>query len=100
MTKLHFKHPSEFEGLFKSKNESVTDSIVVSIRKAIQDRKKTADIFEITFDDVEEAYIISLPSREWNHALNSCLDFYHNNNCDPDKAIDTWQILEVVKTYD
>lgn len=100
MTKLHFNTPEEFSTLFKSKNERVTDTIVVSIRTAIQNKKKTADIFEITFNDCEEAFIISLPSREWKHALSSCLDFYHKNSCDPDKSIDTWKILEIVKTYD
>lgn len=98
MTRLHFKHPSEFEGLFKTRNERVTDTIVVGIEKAISGRKKIADLFEITFDDCEEAFLISLPSREWAHALNSCLDFYHEHNSDPDKAIDTWKLLEVAKT--
>jgi hypothetical protein len=100
MTKLHFNTPEEFSTLFKTKNERVTDTIVVGIRTALEKKKKIADLFEITFSDCEEAFIISLPSREWNHALSSCLDFYHANNCDPDKSIDTWKILEIVKTYD
>lgn len=97
MHKLHFKTPDEFEGLFKGRNEKVTDLIVVGIEKAVMNRKKMADLFEITFDEVEEAYTISLPEKEWNHALQSCLDFYHEHNCDPDKAIDTWKLLETIK---
>lgn len=100
ITKLHFRDPKEFESLFKSKNERITDTIVVGIQQAIKHRKKMADLFELSFDDCEEAYVISLPSKQWNHALSSCLDFYHEHGCDPDKAIDTWKILEIVKTYD
>lgn len=100
MTKLHFKEPTEFTKLFKSKTERITDSIVVGIQQAITKNKKSADLFEITFDDCEEAFVISLPRSQWNHALNSCLNYYHEHQCDADKSIDTWKILEIVKTYD
>lgn len=100
MVKLHFKDPSEFNSLFKSKTEKVTDAIVLGIEKAILDKRKTADLFEITFYECEEAYIISLPRTQWNTAISSCLDFYHKNNCNPDKSIDTWKISEILKTYE
>ena len=53
----------------------------------------------MSFVNVEEAFIISLNRSQWVTALNSCLDHYHENSSDPDKAIDTWKLLEIAKVY-
>ena len=99
MKKIQFENAAEFETLFKRKTEEVTDAIVESIEQAITDRKKVADLFEVSFVNVKEAFIISLNRSQWVTALNSCLDHYHENSSDPDKAIDTWKLLEIAKVY-
>ena len=57
-----------------------------------------ASIGMCSFEDVEIAYEISLPSREWEVALQSCLDHYHSLSL-TDKQIDTWKLLEVARTW-
>ena len=99
MKKIQFENPEEFETLFKKKTEAVTDTIVDSIEEAITGNKKVADLFEVSFVNVEEAFIISLKRSQWVTAVNSCLDHYHENSSDPDKAIDTWKLLEIAKVY-
>ncbi len=99
MKKIQFENSAEFETLFKKKTEAVTDAIVEAIEEAITDNKKIADLFEVSFVNVEEAFVISLNRSQWVTALSSCLDHYHENSSDPDKAIDTWKLLEIAKVY-
>jgi hypothetical protein len=99
MKKIQFETPEEFDTLFRNKTEAVTDVIVECIQDAMMKRKKVADLFEVSFVNVENAYVISLNSVEWETALTSCLQHYHENSSDPDKAIDTWKLLEAVKLY-
>jgi len=98
MIQLNFQNADEFEKLFKLKDKLVTDAIVEAIAEAMQDNKKTAKLFECSFEDVEIAYEISLPSREWEVALQSCLDHYHSLNL-TDEQIDTWKLLEAARTW-
>mgnify|MGYP000569041418 CR=1 FL=1 len=98
MKRIHFKDTSEFEGIFRKKTKAVTDAIVSGIEQAVTDRKKSADLFELTFDDVEMLYEISLPQSQWATALQSCLDHYHERGC-TDECIDTWKLLEAVKLF-
>jgi len=98
MIQLNFQNAEEFEKLFKLKDKLVTDAIVEAIAEAMQGSKKTAKLFECSFEDVEIAYEISLPSREWEVALQSCLDHYHSLGL-TDEQIDTWKLLEAAKTW-
>lgn len=97
MEKLHFKTTQEFESAFKNSNIEVTNAIVKAIEEAIASRKRSADLFQITFDGVEMLYEIALPQSQWTHALQSCLDLYHAQN-KTDECIDTWKLLELSKT--
>jgi len=99
MKSIQFETAAEFETLFKKKTEAVTDAIVESIELAMMDNKKIADIFEVSIIDADTSYIISLNKAEWTAALTSCLDHYHTSQSDPDKAIDTWKLLEAAKVY-
>ena len=98
MIQLNFQNADEFEKLFKLKDKLVTDAIVEAIAEAMQDNKKTAKLFECSLEDVEIAYEISLPSREWEVALQSCLDHYHSLSL-TDEQIDTWKLLEAARTW-
>lgn len=96
MVKLHFKTTDDFEELFTSKKKSVTDAIVEGIQIAIEKKRKTAMLFDITFEEAEQNFEISLPSVEWKQALGAALDHYHEIEAS-DECIDTWQLLEKVK---
>lgn len=98
MRKLHFHTAEEFETLFKRNNVEVTTSIVKSIEQAMAERKRSAPLFEITFEEHENLYEISLPSSQWATALQSCLDHYHKLDMS-DEAIDTWKLLEAAKVW-
>ena len=95
MRKLHFENTHEFETLFKSKNQEITDAIVEGIQEAINSKKKSAHLFEITFDEADMSYEISLPSSQWNTALTSCLEHYEQLQ-ESDKAIDTYLLRKKI----
>lgn len=98
MDRLHFNSTEEFEHVFKSKKKSVTDSIVRSLEQAILEQKRTAKLFEITFEDVDLMYEISLPRSQWTTALEQCLEHYRTLDL-TDEQIDTWKLLEAAKTF-
>lgn len=98
MVKLHFTSTEEFEGLFKRKNISVTRSIVQGIEEAMQGNKRTALLFEITFEEADTMYEISLPQSQWVIALESCLEHLHAQNL-ADEEIDCWKLLEAAKSW-
>ena len=98
MVKLHFKTTDEFEGLFKRKTLSVTRSIIQGIENAMKENKRTAPLFEITFDNAETMFEISLPQSQWVLALESCLNHLHSQNL-ADEEIDCWKLLEAAKAW-
>lgn len=98
MVRLHFKTTKEFEGLFKNKTLAVTRSIIDGIEDAMAANKRTALLFEITFDDAESMYEISLPTSQWTISLESCLKHLHEENL-TDEQIDCWKLLEIAKDW-
>ena len=98
MVKLHLKNTEEFENLFKNKTITVTEHIVEGISNAMQDNRKSADLFEISFEGVEMVYEITLPQSQWSTALQSCLDMFHKHDMG-DECIDTWKLLEAAKVW-
>lgn len=96
MVRLHFQTTDEFETLFKNKSLTVTRTIVSGIEEAEMKRKKTALLFEITFDVEELSWEISLPRSQWQPALESCLDHLHKEGT-ADEQIDCWKLLEAIK---
>jgi len=98
MIKLHFKDTKQFEVLFKKHTKHTTDAIVKGIEEAMMSNRRRADIFQVSFDDVEVIYEISLPQSQWVTSLEQCLEFYHSKE-ESDTAIDTWKLLEAVKVW-
>ena len=98
MIKLHFNTPDEFETLFKSRDIRVTNAIVQSIKEAMQKNKRTAKMFEVSFENTEFSYEINLPMKQWVMALKNSLDFYHKENL-VNEQIDTRQLLETAKVW-
>jgi len=97
MVSLHFNSTEEFESLFKTKTLAVTRGIISGIEQALSNRKKVADLFHVSFAEVELAYQISLNRSEWQFALENCLDHLHREDL-TDEQIDCWKLLEVIKT--
>ena len=96
MVKLHFKNTDEFTDLFKTKKVVVTRTIVEGIEKAVMEKKRTAELFQISFEEVDHTFEISLPKSQWKVSLESCLDHYHELEL-ADEQIDTWKLLEAIK---
>ena len=98
MVRLHFKRTEDFEGLFKNKTLSVTRSIVKGIEAAMKENKKTAPLFEISFDEADTMFEISLSQSQWEPALQSCLEHLHAKEL-ADEQIDCWKLLEAAKAW-
>ena len=69
MINLHFENLNEFTTLFKEKNKEVSDAIRIGVENAMMKRKKTAELFQLTFADADDAYEITLPEAIWETAL-------------------------------
>lgn len=98
MVKLHFKNTDEFERVFKAKDEEVTDAMVQGIQESLSFHKKTAHLFEITFENADLVYEISLPCSQWETALQTCLKHYTDLESS-DKAIDTYLLQKEVRKW-
>jgi len=98
VVKLHFESTEEFEVLFKRQTIKVTNAIVQGIQDAMEGSKRTAPLFEITFEEHDNLYEISLPQSQWANALEKCLEHYHSEEM-ADEAIDTWKLLEAAKVW-
>ena len=96
MVRLNFNNSGDFERLFKKKDLQVTRTIIEGIEEAFRKDKRTAQLFEITFADYEQAFEISLPKSQWEVSLQSCLDHLHELAL-ADEQIDCWKLLEAIK---
>ena len=95
MKQFNFETPEEFANFFTGRNLEVADAITEGIRIAVKNKKKNADLFEISFEGDENYFEIELPLSEWPVALNSCLKHYEEAERFDD-AIDTFQLLKEV----
>jgi len=98
MKKLHFENTDEFERVFKAKDEEVTDAMVEGINEAFSFQKKSAELFEITFKDIDIVYEITLPSTQWEVALETCLNHYRELE-QSDKAIDVYLLQKGIRQW-
>lgn len=98
MKKLHFENTDEFERVFKATDEEVTDAMVEGIQEAFTYQKKSAELFEVTFEDADLVYEITLPSTQWELALETCLNHYRDLELS-DKAIDTYLLQKDIRKW-
>lgn len=98
MVKLHFTSTDQFETLFTKKTLAVTRSIIQGIETAMQKNKRSAQLFEISFEDADNMFEISLPQSQWTIALESCLEHLAAAEL-PDEQIDCWKLLEAAKSW-
>lgn len=98
MKQLSFRTPDEFSEFFKAKSPELTNTIAHAIREAFMFHKKTANLFEICFDESDAVFEISLTSKEWVVALENCLAHYHEWEMHDDE-IDTWELIQSIKKW-
>jgi len=98
MKKLLFISTEEFSEYFKGKSPELTNAIVHAIREAFMFHKKSADVFQISFEENDNVFEISLPSKEWVTALENCLRHYEEWEMGDD-AIDTYLLIKEIKLW-
>jgi hypothetical protein len=96
MRKLQIESLEELESVFKEKTVDMTTNIRDSIQEAVNNRKKTALLFEIEVDGMDTSFEVSITTKEWMTALENCLKHYEEWGMS-DEAIDTWQLIQKVK---
>ena len=96
MRKLQIESLEELESVFKEKTVDMTSNIRDSIQEAVNNRKKTALLFEIEVDGMDTSFEVSITTKEWMTALENCLKHYEEWGMS-DEAIDTWQLIQKVK---
>lgn len=93
---LNFDDIDEFRRVFVANKPSYSWMLVKSISDAIESSRRSAKAFEFIIGDT--TYEVSVPSTQWEKALTECLDYFHKEDM-VDEQIDTWSILEKVKTF-
>ena len=98
MKKLKFNNTDEFERVFKTHDREITDAIVEGIEEAYQFQKKSAVLFEISFEDIDLFYEISLNSNQWELALESCMNHYRDIG-ESNSAIDVYLLQKDISKW-
>ena len=98
MKKMKFENTDEFERVFKTRDKEITDAIVEGIQEAYKFHKKSAVLFEISFKNADLVYEISLPSTQWELALESCMEHYRDVG-ESNGAIDVYLLQKEVRKW-
>ena len=96
MRKLEIDSLEELESIFREKTVDMTNNIKEGIQEALNNKKKTAMLFEIFMEGMETSFEISLPRKEWIVALENCLKHYGEWEM-ADDAIDTYLLIKELK---
>ena len=96
MRKLQIESLEQLEGIFREKSVDMTNNIREGIQEARAKKKKTAMLFEIELDGMDNTFEISLTSKEWITALENCLRHYEEWEMG-DEAIDTYLLIKELK---
>lgn len=76
MTKLEFDSPEAFEAFFSEPNPNVVQGIVEGISHALEKDKDEALLFEISMEEDDGAYRVTLGKDQWKTAIQSCIKKY------------------------
>lgn len=96
MRRLQIESLEELEEIFREKSVDMTNNIKEGIEEAMKNKKKTALLFEIQVEGLENIFEISLTSKEWIIALENCLKHYGEWEMS-DEAIDTYLLIKELK---
>lgn len=93
MKRLVVEGINEFSDIFREKTVDMTTSIRDSIQEALEQGKRTANLFEVEFEGVETIMEITLPKNQWKTALDNCLKHFEEWEMGDD-ALDTYLVLK------
>ena len=96
MRRIQIESLQELEQIFREKSVDMTNNIREGIEEAMKNKKKTALLFEIAMDGMDNVFEISLTSKEWIIALENCLKHYSEWEMG-DEAIDTYLLIKELK---
>lgn len=96
MRKLEIESLEELENIFRERSVDMTNNIREGIQEAFDKKKKTAILFSIQVEGLDNSFEISLPFKEWIIALENCLKHYNEWEM-ADEAIDTYLLLKELK---
>ena len=96
MRRLQIESLQELEEIFREKSVDMTNNIKEGIEEAMKNKKKTALLFEIQVEGLENIFEISLTYKEWIIALENCLKHYGEWEMS-DEAIDTYLLIKELK---
>ncbi len=96
MRKIRIESIEHLDDMFRTKSVEMTDTIKTSIQEAYNANKRTAHLFQIEIDGVENMFDISLGRAEWIVALENCLKHYEEWE-HSDDAIDTYMLIKTLK---
>jgi hypothetical protein len=96
MRKLQIEDLQELEAIFRERSVDMTNNVQQGIKEAFDNKKKTAMLFEIQIEGLENSFEISLPIKEWIVALENCLKHYEEWEMS-DEAIDTYLLIKELK---
>lgn len=102
MLNLQFKNALEFEAMFdpRTPKKEIQDAILQSIEDALHLGKKSAHVFEISFEGiVDGSYKVTLPKSQWIQSLEACKMFYEQTN-DYNYAIDSYILIKKIRQSD
>jgi hypothetical protein len=96
MRKIEIHSLEELESIFRERSVDMTNNIREGIQEAFDKKKKTALLFEIHIEGLDNSFEISLPIRQWTIALENCLKHYEEWEMS-DEAIDTYLLNKKIK---
>jgi hypothetical protein len=96
MKKLQIQSVEDLGDFLKQRTVEITTSVRDSIQQAFEQKKKTAILFEISVEDTDICFEVSVTTKEWVTALNSCLADYQKWELEDD-AIDTYLLIKSIK---
>lgn len=96
MRRIQIESLQELEEIFREKSVDMTNNIKEGIEEAMKNRKKTALLFEIQMEGLDNVFEISLTFKEWIIALENCLKHYEEWEMS-DEAIDTYLLIKELK---
>lgn len=95
MKRLVVEGIHEFSDMFREKSVDMTTSIRDSIQEALEQNKRTANLFEVEFEGIETIMEITLPKNQWKTALDNCLKHFREWEM-ADDEIDTYLLIKKI----
>ena len=99
MLEFEFESMEEFDKLFDSSDpksvRKITDAIYEGIRMAMNSGESEAELFSISFRNMDDGLEVNLPKDQWTIALENCQTKYHELEMF-DEAIDVYNLRKEI----